>query len=152
MDLTQISSVEIKRKNNQLTSEKELVDNLILNLDIFVNNFLGEEIEFFKREFTIGNQMFAKGTKPKVDIYIRTKNGKNIFIECKNPRNMRAESNNAIAQCLDYYIFAKDNNLALSDLILFTTHLAPSAYRIITHFNLPIKVFLLKEENIVQLV
>ena len=134
----------------KFNKEKDFVEYIILNIDNFCSVFLDEGIDFFKREYLINPiQPFAKGPNQKVDLFIRTKSGKQYLVECKNPNNVIQEVNTGIVQCLSYLLEAELVGLKIDGIFLLTTRLNPLSVGVIKRFNLPIQIWVLKETNFV---
>lgn len=150
MEIKDVTEKLLKDKKTKFSKEKNFVDYLILNIDKMCFDFFEEELDFFKREYSIlPRQNFGVGTNQKVDLFIRTKSGKNILIECKKPFNLLSDGNRAISQCLSYLVDAKRTSFKIDKMAIFTTRLHPTTLEIITEYKLPIEVWVIKENTFI---
>ena len=134
--------VSLKDKFN---SEKEFTLNLLPKLDSIIKNAYGLDIENIELEkgFMLNEyDLFSI----RADIYITTKQGKDILIECKNPTHDKAETFNAFAQIMSYqYLLSKTPFDPI--IILATSTFEFYFFDFIKEFNLKFDVIINNKEH-----
>jgi len=134
--------VSLKEKFN---SEKEFTDNLLPKLDAIIKNAYGldiDNIELEKRFILNEYDLFSI----YADIYITTKQGKDILIECKNPRHDKSETFNAFGQIMSYqYLLSKTPFNPI--IILATSTFEFYYFDFIKQFNLKFDVIINNKEH-----
>lgn len=134
--------VSLKEK---FTNEKEFTENLLPKLDSIIKNAYGLDIstiELEKRFMLNEYDLFSI----YADIYITTKQGKDILIECKNPRHDKAETFNAFGQIMSYqYLLSKTPFDPI--IILATSTFEFYFFDFIKQFNLKFDVIINNKEH-----
>lgn len=138
---TNIKECEHLFNKKEFKTEKDLCDYLELNIKVFCKS-IGIDYCSHQRESYIKDRVcFGKNT-PRVDFFIKEKNGGYVILEIKNPKNLNAEGNQAISQVLSYIMIAEKAKKKINKTIILTTNLSKNMMQIITRFNLPIEVVL----------
>lgn len=117
-----IETMDYKQfKNDDFKNEKELLEYILLNKEVFCREVLGVEYKNHITEYPF---------KPIDLLYDNTTNADLIFIdsedyvhiiELKCPRNAYGENLMGLGQCLSYYYLARLHNFRLADVYLITT-------------------------------
>ena len=130
---------------DKFKSEKEFTENLLPKLESIIKNAYDLDIDTIEleKQFKLNEfgyfQIFA-------DIYITTKQGKDILIECKNPRHDKAETFNAFAQIMSYqYLLSKTPFDPI--IILATSTFEFYFFDFIKEFNLKFDVIINNKEQ-----
>jgi hypothetical protein len=130
---------------DKFTSEKEFTLNLLPKLDSIIKNAYGLDIENIELEkgFMLNEfDLFSI----RADIYITTKQGKDILIECKNPTHDKTETFNAFAQIMSYqYLLSKTPFNPI--IILATSTFEFYFFDFIKQFNLKFDVIINNKEH-----
>lgn len=126
-------------------TEKEFVEYLVQNVDFWVKDFFGEQVESVKENAYLKFKRFG-ANQPRIDIVLRTKNGKKIGIECKNPSQSFHELSRSVSQLLAYALIAEEQGEPFDELALFSSSKDDIAFRIIDKFKLPIRIFYIDRE------
>ena len=92
---------------DKFKSEKEFTENLLPKLENIIKNAYDLDIDKIELEKQFKLNEYGLFSI-YADIYITTKQGKDILIECKNPRHDKAETFNAFGQIMSYqYLLSK---------------------------------------------
>lgn len=130
---------------SKFKSEKEFTKNLLPKLERIIKeayNLTIDKIElekYFKYNHLGLYNMFA-------DIYITTKEGRDILIECKNPKHNKCELFNALGQMISYDFLLKKTRL--NPIIILATSVFDFHYfEIIKMYNLNLDL-IINNENL----
>lgn len=127
-------------------SEKEFVEYLLLNINEVVKDFFNEEVSSIEVDKPLHFRKFGPNL-PRIDLIVTTKSNKRIGIECKNPKQSFHETSRAISQLLAYGVLADEVNDPFDTLALITSDRHNIGCKIITKYNLPIKIFYVDREK-----
>lgn len=122
--------------------ERSMCDFIEHNIELFTLDVLNEELVSYEREYSFGENVVYKRSRPtRVDFYIETKNHKAI-IEVKNKCNTNA-CRSIIGQILSYGTKGNYNKLivvlpGVNDILIDT----------IDKYELPIEVVMLTNKQI----
>lgn len=118
-----------KRKN-----EKELVNYVAENIELFAKDILDDTIISFEIDMPIEKQISLAPRGRRIDLYIKGRK-QDYIIEFKNPTS-GTESRAAIGQILDYgREFAGRN----TELLIVTSYFDINTAKTIKFYNLPIR-------------
>jgi hypothetical protein len=130
---------------DKFKNEKEFSENLLPKLEIIIKTAYDLDIEKIEleKQFKLNDYgLFSI----YADIYITTKQGKDILIECKNPRHDKAETFNAFGQIMSYqYLLSKTPFKPI--IILATSNFEFYYFDFIKQFNLEFDVIINNKEN-----
>lgn len=125
-------------------SEKHLCDFLEENIDKFAKTWLGSDLEEYKREWELKKWKRNFGPRqPRIDFFIRLKNGKKIGVECKKPKQVFHEMTRAISQVLSYGVIAEKNGEKLDELILVSDKYDETTFAVLKEYKLPIRLLII---------
>jgi hypothetical protein len=125
-----------KRKN-----EKELVDYVVENIELFARDVLADEVIAFETDMPIEKQITLSPRGRRIDLYIKGKN-KEYIIEFKNP-NSGTENRAAIGQILDY---GREFAGRRVELVIVTSNFDINTAKTIKYYNLPIRYIYLSSK------
>lgn len=130
---------------DKFKNEKEFTKNLLPKLNEIIKNAYDLDVEKveLEKQFKLNSegyfQIFA-------DIYITTKQGRDILIECKNPRHDKAETFNAFGQIMSYqYLLSKTPYNPI--IILATSNFEFYYFDFIKQFNLDFDIIINNKEQ-----
>jgi len=107
--------------NNDFENEKDLMEFIILNKELFCRNVLGFEYKSYETECAFKKIDHLHKNEPRVDIIFWDINNYVHLVELKSPRNEYGECMQGVGQCLAYYYLARVNGFNLGDVYLVTT-------------------------------
>lgn len=136
-----ISYAGKKLESTDFHREKDLQDFLVVNIEKFCREILGDELVEYKEDHPFIPQMFGPRTR-RVDLYIRGKN-KVYIVELKNPKNLK-ECRDGIGQILDYGREFPDPE---KELLLISTKFDINTARTIKHYGIPIRYFFMSKRQ-----
>jgi hypothetical protein len=93
--------------NTKFKTEKDFVENLLAKITLIIKEAYNLDVDTIEleKQFDLKDMGFYK---IKADIYITTKQGRDILIECKNPTHFKTETFSAFAQLMSYqYLLSK---------------------------------------------
>jgi hypothetical protein len=120
-------------------SEKDLVDYLEDNIQLFCKDLLHTTYKSHKREYRIALSRLRGNRSPRIDLLITDQSGKNILVECKNPK-YSCENQSAIGQILAYKEMCKLIELRLDRIALLTTKLDSLSIMVLKNNDLGIEL------------
>lgn len=129
-------------KSDCFKMEKELLNYIVSNIEVFTRDILNDDLISFETEYPIEVDK-VRGFGPRgrrVDIFLIGKKKKYI-IELKCPTN-NAENRMAIGQILDYGREFLDSE---NELVLITTKFDINTSLTINHYNLPIRYIFMND-------
>jgi len=130
---------------DKFKNEKEFTENLLPKLENIIKtayNLNVDKIELEKQFKLNEDGLFSI----YADIYIHTKQSKDILIECKNPRHDKAETFNAFGQIMSYqYLLSKTPFKPI--IILATSSFEFYYFDFIKQFNLNFDVIINNKEQ-----
>jgi hypothetical protein len=130
---------------NKFKNEKEFTENLLPKLESIIKTAYGLNIDKveLEKQFKLNEYGFFS---IYADIYITTKQGKDILIECKNPKQDKAETFNAFGQIMSYqYLLSKTPFKPI--IILATSNFEFYYFDFIKQFNLDFDVIINNKEQ-----
>ena len=130
---------------DKFKNEKEFTENLLPKLDGLIKSAYDLDLDKIEleKQFKLNEQGFFS---IYADIYITTKQGKDILIECKNPRHDKAETFNAFGQIMSYqYLLSKTPFKPI--VILATSNFEFYYFDFIKQFNLEFDVIINNKEK-----
>ena len=126
-------------------NEKQFTENLLPKLEVLIKTAYNLDIEKIQleKQFKLNDYgLFSI----YADIYINTKQGKDILIECKNPKHDKAETFNAFGQIMSYqYLLSKTPFNPI--IILATSSFEFYYFDFIKQFNLNFDIIINNKEN-----
>ena len=124
--------------SNDFLSEKEFCEFIENNIDTFVSECIGFEVDTYEKEYQLSKdkRRCVRGNR-RIDFFIKTKCGKNIGVECKDPTGY-SELTSAVGQCLGYITLFEMNEKKLDYIYIVSTKIDFILPAIINKFNLPI--------------
>lgn len=130
---------------DKFKNEKEFTENLLPKLEGLIKTAYDLDIDRveLEKQFKLNEYgLFSI----YADIYITTKQGKDILIECKNPRHDKAETFNAFGQIMSYqYLLSKTPFSPI--VILATSNFEFYYFDFIKQFNLEFDVIINNKEK-----
>lgn len=133
-------SLQYYTKENQFKTEKDLVQNILPLLHELIYKIYNYDVESIELEKTFNLKDYELPSQ-RVDIYITTKQGIDIFIECKNPTNNYAELNLSLGQMMNYQMIIESLKRP-TKLILITSRFHFYMAKTIKRFGLEFDVIL----------
>ena len=131
--------------NQKFANENEFVQNLLPKLETIIKESYGLDVDTIELEKQF-NLLDVGFYKIKADIYITTKQGRDILIECKNPRHFKTETFNAFSQLMSYqYLLSKTPFNPI--LILATSVFELYYFDFIKQFNLSFDIIINNKEK-----
>lgn len=130
---------------DKFKNEKEFTENLLNKLEGIIKTAYDLDIEKIELEKHFRLNEYGLFSI-YADIYITTKQGKDILIECKNPRHDKAETFNAFGQIMSYqYLLSKTPFKPI--IILATSNFEFYYFDFIKQFNLGFDVIINNKEQ-----
>jgi len=130
---------------DKFKSEKEFTENLLPKLESIIKTAYDLDIDKveLEKQFRLNEDgLFSI----YADIYVTTKQGKDILIECKNPKHDKAETFNAFGQIMSYqYLLSKTPFKPI--IILATSSFEFYYFDFIKQFNLKFDVIINNKEQ-----
>lgn len=114
-------------------SESEFIDNLIPKLNNIIKAAYSLDITEYKKEAQIRSNDLYYQIRP--DIYIHTKQERDIIIECKNPTHHKAETFIAFSQMMSYK-FLLSKTAFNPIMILATSHFNFGYFEFMKYYSL----------------
>lgn len=108
-------------KNSDFKNEKELLEYILLNKEVFCEEVLGIKYKNHIVENPFRPIEFLHDNTPNVDLVFIDSEDYIHMIELKCPHNAYGENLMGLGQCLSYYYLSRVNNLRLADVYLVTT-------------------------------
>jgi hypothetical protein len=125
---------------DKFKDEKEFTKNLLPKLNEIIKNAYDLDVDKVELEKQFKLNEFGYFTI-YADIYITTKQGRDILIECKNPKNDKAETFNAFGQIMSYqYLLSKTPFNPI--IILATSNFEFYYFDFIKQFNLKFDIII----------
>ena len=134
-----------KKLESVFKLEKDLVDYIVLNIDLFAKDILDDEVVSFEVDKPINKQICFSQRGRRIDIFIVGKK-KIYIIECKNAHS-GTENRAAIGQILDY---GREYTDSKKELIIITSHFDIETAKTIKHYNLPIRYIYINKKQILE--
>lgn len=126
-------------------NEKEFTSNLLPKLEFIIKKAYNLDVEKIELEKQFKLNDFGYFSI-YADIYITTKQGKDILIECKNPKHDKAETFNAFGQIMSYqYLLSKTPFKPI--VILATSNFEFYYFDFIKQFNLSFDIIINNKNN-----
>ena len=144
MDSKEVEIENTKIQESCFDYEKELVEYVVDNIDVFAKQILNDEIISFEVEKLVGKKRRYGKTKA-IDLFIN--GAKSIYIiEFKNPK-FPTENREAIGQILNY---GREFSDSKKELIIITTYFDLDTAKTISYYNLPIRYIYLSKKHIIE--
>lgn len=126
-------------------NEKEFTINLLPKLDNIIKEMYNLDIDTVQLEkyFRFNDVGYYN---IKADIYIKTKQGRDILIECKNPIHDKSELSNVIGQLVSYQ-FLLSQTPEKPIIILATSVMKFWLFEIIKSYNLKFDIIINNENS-----
>ena len=123
-------------------TEKEFVEYLRVNANLWVEDFFEEELDSIEVDKTIARRAFGANL-PRIDLIIRTKSGRRIGIECKNPKQHFHELSRSVSQLLAYGVLAEEVGRKFDILAIISSERGKEdiVHKMIKKYSLPIRNF-----------
>jgi hypothetical protein len=130
---------------DKFKNEKEFTENLLPKLEGLIKTAYDLDIDMIELEKQFKLNEYGLFSI-YADIYITTKQGKDILIECKNPKHNKAETFNAFGQIMSYqYLLSKTPFKPI--IILATSNFEFFYFDFIKQFNLDFDVIINNKDN-----
>lgn len=117
--------IEVFNSKKEFKTEKEMCDYIELNMKLFVEDILYDELISYQREFTLKTKrrMFPnKGTpNPRIDFLIIGRHGR-YAIEVKNPTQTYTELSRSIGQMMLYEMLFEQINMPAKMYMVSSRH------------------------------
>ena len=130
-------------RNNDFNTENEFEDYIIKNAVFWVKDFFNKDFKSIERQWYLSKIKTFGANKPRIDLFLNTKDNKKIGIELKNPKNVYGELSRTISQLLSYAVIAMENGVPFDELAIITSKPDDILIKVIKKYNLPIRVFVI---------
>lgn len=131
---------DFKTNTSGWKTEKEFVDFIELNIELFTREIIGAEYLLHKREWYLSDIKRFGANKPRMDLMIETKDFKRVGIECKLPTQSFSDLSRTMSQLLAYGVIAEGNNRPFHKMYILTTQYDQVLEQVIQKYELPIDV------------
>jgi hypothetical protein len=145
-DITTVSLTDgCNLLNKKFKSEKEYTENLLPKLHGIISAAYNLDVDTIEleKQFQLNDYGYFS---IRCDIYLTTKQGKDILIECKNPTHDKTETFNAFAQLMSYqYLLSKTPFSPI--IILATSNFEFYYFEFMKQFNLSFDIIINNKDN-----